>query len=68
MQTIKLISEEGALMSPVLPTYIADIIHDDFLMSARYSSYFMSTFHIQCRDIFSPFWINDDMPDMSRDV
>ena len=37
VQTIKLISAEGAIMSSVLPTYVADIIHDVFLMSARHS-------------------------------
>ena len=40
-QTIKRSSEEGAIMSPVLPTYVADIIHDIFFMSARHSSYFL---------------------------
>ena len=35
--TKTLIMAEGAIMSPVLPTYIADIIHDVFLMSARHS-------------------------------
>ena len=34
--TKTLISAEGAIMSSVLPTYVADIIHDVFLMSARH--------------------------------
>ena len=29
-QTIKLISEKGAIMWTVLPTYAADIVHDVF--------------------------------------
>ena len=46
VQTITLISEEGAIMSPVLPTYVAGIIHDLFLMSAGHS-------RILCRHFIS---------------
>ena len=37
-QMINLSSGEGEIMSPALPTYIVNIIHDVFL-SERHSSY-----------------------------
>ena len=57
---VKLISEEGAILSFVLPTYVADIIHDVFNVGETFS-YFMPTFNIESRDIYSSFWINVDM-------
>ena len=56
-------------MSPVLPTYVVDITCTRrFFCVGETLLYFMSTFHIQSRDIFPPFWINVDMSDMSWHV
>ena len=74
VQTITLISEEGAIMSLVLPTtyihpYIADTSQDMFFFRRdilRRDQYFMSTFHIQIVDISSPFWLNDEISETLR--
>ena len=66
--TITLISEEGVIMSLVLPTYVADILQGGFFRRDifRWDQYFMSTFHIQIVDISSPFWLNDEISEISR--
>ena len=63
------ISEEGAIMSLVLPTYVAGILQDMFFFRReilRRDQYFMSTFHIQIVDISSPFWLNDEILEILR--
>ena len=66
---VTLISEEGAIMSLVLPTYVADTSQDMFFFRRdilRRDQYFMSTFHIQIVDISSPFWLNDKILEISQ--
>ena len=65
---VTLVREEGAIMSLVLPTYVADISQDIFFRRdiLRRDQYFMSTFHIQKVDILSSFWRNDKISEILR--
>ena len=55
-----------AIMSLVLPTYVGKtfiFLRRDIL---RRDQYLMKTFDTNCLDISFPFWVNEDMSDMSR--
>ena len=66
-QTIKRSSGERVIMLLILPTYVADILQDFFHRDIlRKDQYFMSTFYTQIGDISSPFWLNDEISEISR--
>ena len=54
-------------MSPVLPAYVADIIHDVFFVGETFFIFFVDISYPMSRH-FSPFWTNVTMSDMSRHV
>ena len=60
-----------AIMSLVLPTYVTDtdttyyFCRHDIL---KRNQYFSTTLDTRCRDMSAPFWVNEDMSDMSRHV
>ena len=67
-QTINRSSGENAIMTLVLPTYVADILQDIFFRRdiLRKDQCFMSTFYTQIGDISSPFWLNDKIWEISQ--
>ena len=60
-----------AIMSLVLPTCVTDtdttyyFCWHDIL---KRNQYFSTTLDTRCRDMSAPFWVNEDMSDMSRHV
>ena len=66
---VTLVREERAIMSLVLPTYVADISQDIFFISSRYSPYGPvknADFFIQKKDFSSLFWRDDKISVISR--
>ena len=57
-------------MSLVLPTYVSRHGYDKFFSARHYprNRYFATTLDPRCRDILAPFWVNEDISDMSRHV
>ena len=53
-------------MSLVLPTYVGKTFIFRRRDILRRDQYLMKTFDTKCLDISFPFWVNEDMSDMSR--